>query len=114
MNCLPDFSVGFGGVMLAFGVVIALWVLWKIQRSPKPVDFVDLLLDESGRASWTRMCAIGVFLFSTWVIAHRELSGTLDATFFGCYITAFVGGAVAYQFRPARPPEQPAAEGTIP
>ena len=79
MNCLPDFSVGFGGVMLAFGVVVALWVLWKIQRSPKPVDFVDLLLDESGRASWTRMCAIGVFLFSTWVIAHRELSGTLDA-----------------------------------
>jgi hypothetical protein len=102
VNCLPSLDIGFGGLLLAFGVVFALWVLWKIQRSPKPIDFVDLLVDEAGKASWTRMGAIGAFLFSTWVIAHRELNGTLDAAFFTTYVGAFVGGAVAYQFRPAR------------
>ena len=92
--------INVGAVLLGFGILVALWVLWKIQRSPKPVDLVDLILDESGRASWTRICAIGAFLFSTWAMAHLELTGRMDSTYFGLYLGTFVGGAVAYQYRP--------------
>jgi hypothetical protein len=79
-------------------VLVAVWTLIRLQR--RGVELVDVILDEKGTASWTRICAVGGFLISTWVVAHQELTGRLTDAVFGLYLGTFVGGAVIYQFRP--------------
>lgn len=102
-SCLANFPLSGSGLLLMIGIICALWVLYKVQRSPKPVDFVDLVLDETGHASWTRIMAIGGFLFSTWVLAHLELTGRMTYEYFGLYFGVCVGGAVYYQTRKPTP-----------
>lgn len=98
-SCLSTLPFSGSGALLGVLALFALWVLWKVQRSPKPVDFVDLILDDAGKASWSRIMAIGGFLFSSWVMAHLELTGKMTYEFFGLYFGVCVGGAVYYQTR---------------
>lgn len=97
MQSLLD-RINFAGAALAAGLALALWVLLRLKN--RGVDLVDVILDEGGKASWTRICAVGGFLISTWVIAHQELTERLTDAMFGLYLGTFVGGAVLYQFRP--------------
>lgn len=90
--------INVAGAALAAGLAFALLALLRLKR--KGVDLVDVILDEGGKASWTRIVAVGSYLIGTWVIAHQELTGRLTDAMFGLYLGTFVGGAVLYQFRP--------------
>jgi hypothetical protein len=99
---------------LIFGVGTALVLLWKVQRNVKNhVDLSELLIDADGRASWTKITAIGAFLFATWgfvVLVERD---KMTEALFGLYIAVYSGAPVAYRFAAMRlPPQSQPSEPT--
>ncbi len=82
-------------VALAAGAVLAIYSFWSAHRRK---DFAfnafDLLM-ENGRVSRIAVLFMMTGLVSSWVIVHREISGTLTEGFFGLWLTAFVAPIIA-------------------
>jgi hypothetical protein len=76
--------------VLAIGALLIMFSFWRAHKN-HGIDF-DLLdlLKQNGRASKVSVIIMGAFIMSTWVVANRELSGTLTADFFGLYLAAWV------------------------
>lgn len=114
-RCLNAVSVNWPSMFLIVGVFVALVLLWKVQRNVKNhVDLSELLIDADGRASWTKITAIGAFLFSTWgfvVLIERD---KMTETLFGLYIAVYSGAPVAYRLAAARNPQPPTTEDPKP
>jgi hypothetical protein len=111
LQCITGLHVNF--MMLAFvcGLIVTLWVLWRVQRSPKNIDFVDLLLDTDGKASWTKITAIGAFAVASWAFVALVQQGKMTEWLFGLYIAVYSGVPVAYKFIASRQPIDPPQPG---
>ena len=94
---------------------MTLIVLWKVQKNVKnKVDLSELLIDADGKASWTKITAIGAFLFSTWgfvVLIERD---HMTEALFGLYIAVYSGAPVAYRLASTRHQPSESAEDPKP
>lgn len=112
-QCLTGLHINFMMIVFVIALIVTLWVLYRVQRSDKNIDFVDLLLDTDGKASWTKITAIGAFAIASWAFVAIVQQGKMTEWLFGLYIAVYSGVPVAYRFiasrQPADPPPTPGA-----
>lgn len=106
-------------VIMLLGTIVFMFVLWRIQRSPK-IDLVDLFIDTDGKASWTKITAIGAFLVGSWAAVYLIVNFGVSAVAFMCfYLVVYSGAPVAYRLfsmyfgrtADAKDPKQPGETG---
>lgn len=95
-QCVRDFGFDARSLALSLGAIFFLWVLWRLQRSDKKIDFMDLLIGLDGKASWSKMCAIAGFFVGTWVVVVKTLAGTFTSEDFLIYFAVCIGSPVAF------------------
>jgi len=98
-------SLSFMEMALFASAIVLIWVLWRIQRSPKSIDFVDLMIGPDGKASWSKMTGIGGFMVGTWVMIFDTLNARVpegQVLLFLCYMAICVGSPVAFAVINAR------------
>lgn len=95
-ECVRDFGLDTRSIVLSVGALLAAWILWRLQKSSKQIDFMDLLVTGDGKASWSKMTAIFGFLVGTWVVVVKTLAGTLTDEMFLIYYAICIGSPVAF------------------
>lgn len=95
-ECVRDFGLDTRSVVLSLGALLAGWIMWRLQKSSKQIDFMDLLVTADGKASWSKMTAIFGFLVGTWVVVIKTLAGTLTDEMFLIYYAICIGSPVAF------------------
>ena len=95
-------------VLLFLTGLMILTILIQIQRGHNRIDFKDILVDENGKASPTKIFQTGCFLTSTWGFIVLADAGTLQEWFFNGYILLWSATRLATkmidQKFPAPPP----------
>ncbi len=95
MSCLPPLSLR--AIAIAAILAASLWCLWRVYRSPNSLDPVDLVVGEDGKASWSKLAAIGCFLVVSWAVVVVAIAGRLsDGVLLG-YAAVYSGTPVAFQ-----------------
>jgi hypothetical protein len=110
LDCLAGFTISPAALILIFGLLFSLWILWKVQMSPKHIDLVDLLVDTDGKASWTKITAIGAFIIASWAFAFMVLHDKMTEWLFLFYVAVYSGAPVAYRFIATRNTPEPPPE----
>ena len=98
--------------VLLFGAIISIFVLWDISRSQHPFRVADLLVDSDGKASWTKITAIGAFFIASWVVVRMTIDAHMTEWLFGFYVCVYSGAPVAYKLISARQAPE-AAQQTV-
>jgi hypothetical protein len=109
LDCIAGLVVNPMACVLLIALLVAAWVLWKVQTSPKHIDLVDLLVDTDGRASWTKITAIGAFMMSSWAFAYLTMHDKMSDFLFLSYVAVYSGAPVAYRIIAAKSPTPPPA-----
>lgn len=81
-------------IVLAIAIVGLGWLLFLAQRSHKPFDLRDLVI-ENDKISPTRTAFMAAFVMTSWVIVDLEIKARLTDTLFGAYLLAWVGPLTA-------------------
>lgn len=93
MTCLPFLSLR---AVAIFAIALAsLWGLWRMYQ--RGVDPADLILGQDGKASWSKITAIGAFLVISWAVVVMAVSGHLSDTLLLGYAAVYSGVPVAMQ-----------------
>ncbi len=93
MSCLP--AISLRGVAIACMALASVWALWHLIR--RGVDPSDLIVGDDGKASWSKIAAIGAWLVVSWVVVVMAYAGKLsDAVLLG-YAGIYCGTPVAFQ-----------------
>lgn len=95
-------------VLFALG---ALWGLVRLHGRPNAFRIEDLLLGPDGRASWSKITAIGAFVVAVWVMVALTNRGQMTEWIFAFFVTVYSGVPVAFALIQQRSP-QPAAVTT--
>lgn len=81
-------------ILLGSLLALAIWVLYSASRSPR-FDSVDMLLDERGKASSSRLAVFVALALSTFILAYVVINKSLDDEtllyMFGVYIMTWAG-----------------------
>ena len=93
MTCLPALSLR--AVAIGLIVVTATWWLWSLYR--RGVDPSDLIVGADGKASWSKITAIGAFLVISWAVIVAAVSGHLSDGLLLGYAAVYSGTPVAFQ-----------------
>jgi hypothetical protein len=80
-------------VVLAISLLATGYVIMKAQSSGK-FDFGEMLRDEAGRASSSRVIALGAFSASTWVLMRYTTTNAITDWIWWGYLAAWSGSAV--------------------
>jgi hypothetical protein len=84
-------TLNYTGILLFVVVVAFTAFLWRLNRSEKAKFFFDdLLIDEVGRASTSKLAQIIALISSTWAFLHVTLAGELTEWFYGLYMGIWV------------------------
>jgi hypothetical protein len=91
---------------LVIGLVLTLWILWRVQRSTKNIDFVDWWIGPDGKASWSKAAAMGGFCIGSWIVIYLTLHDKMTEMFFLFYFAICVGSPVAFAIVNSRTPQK--------
>lgn len=97
-------TVTAGTLALAFAGCAGLYVLWRLHQSPSGFRVEDLLLGPDGRASWSKITAIGAFVVAVWVMVALTNSGRMTEWIFAFFVTVYSGVPVAFALIQQRQP----------
>jgi hypothetical protein len=109
-DCLTGSEWNPAALLLLAGLAFTVWILWRVHRNARnSIDLSELLIDSDGKASWTKITAIGAFIVASWAFAFMTLHDKMTEWLFLFYVAVYSGAPVAYRFIATRtPPEQPA------
>lgn len=74
------------------------WLIYLAQKSSKPFDLRDLVMEADGdgvKLSPTKTAFMAAFLMTSWVVVDLEIKARLTDTLFGAYLLAWVGPLTA-------------------
>lgn len=91
-------------VLLGCAGIAGLVVLWRLNRADSPFRAEDLLLGPDGRASWSKITAIGAFVVSVWVMVALTNRGQMTEWIFAFFVTVYSGVPVAFALIQQRQP----------
>jgi hypothetical protein len=84
---------------LATGMLLSMFLgCWRVlakAQQRKNVDLMNLLKNAEGKFSYLNAGGIGCFVFSTWVVMHDTLDGTITNVQFIGYLLFWSGAPVA-------------------
>jgi ABC-type Mn2+/Zn2+ transport system permease subunit len=110
-SCFDGVQADLMTIALVIGLLLTLWILWRVQRAANRVDLVDIIVGDDGKASWTKLTAVGAFLISSWGFVALIQRDKMTETLFGLYIAVYSGAPVAYRFIASRSPLTDKPEG---
>jgi len=75
-------------------------IVWLLSKAQAKEDFriEQMLLDENGKASASRVIAFGAWAFTTWDLMAARLSGTHTTEDYWGYLFAWSGALVFVKF----------------
>lgn len=84
-------SADYTGISLLVMIAILSLVLYRLHGKENTKFFFDqLLVDENGRASTTKIATLTALLISSWAFVHLTLKSTLTEWFFATYMGVWV------------------------
>jgi hypothetical protein len=88
-------AISLRTLAIAAMALSSLWALWHLIR--RGVDPTDLIVGDDGKASWSKIAAIGAWLVISWVVVVMAVAGKLsDAVLLG-YAAIYSGTPIAFQ-----------------
>lgn len=99
-------------VLLGLVGIAGLVVLYRLNKATSPFKAEDLLLGPDGRASWSKITAIGAFVVAVWVMVALTNQGHMTEWIFAFFITVYSGVPVAFALIQQRQPAPPPAVTT--
>ena len=96
MNCFQAPALSLRTFAIIAIAIASLWCLWKLYRSSNSFDPVDLLID-NGKASWSKISAIGAFVVTSWAVIVMAISAHLSDMMLGIYAGIYSGTPIAYK-----------------
>lgn len=87
--------------------MVALWGLIRLHGRPNAFRIEDLLIGPDGRASWSKITAIGAFVVSVWVMVALTNQGRMTEWIFAFFVTVYSGVPVAFALIQQRSPAAP-------
>lgn len=92
-----NLSMDFPGLVLVAVLLLMLWVLWRAHSADNGLNFAEMLQDESGKASSSRLAMFICLAISSWAIMYILLTrkGEIDTWLFVCYVGIWSGAKVA-------------------
>ena len=88
-------QLDLAGVLLVVMIVAMIWTLVLAQRA-EGFELRTVLLDDSCKVSFLRVCGLGAFGFSSWVLMKDTIDGNgVDPTVFLIYVAAWSASPVA-------------------
>lgn len=90
-------DLDFPAIILVVLLALGLFVLWRTQKTNDAFDFADMLRDDSGKPSSSRMAVFVCLAISTWALMYMIIvkKGDLDPWIFISYIAIWSGAKVA-------------------
>lgn len=86
-------------IILLFGLVLLVYVMFKIQRSKNNVDLYYLILDEkTQQPSLHKLGQLVALAVSTWALIYESLQGHLSEWLFGSYMIAWAAAEATNRF----------------
>ena len=107
IECLTAIKINWMMIALVIGVLLMLWVMWRVERATNGVNFSDVIIGPDGKASWSKMAAIGGFFIGSWIMVYLTMSGKLTEFFFLIYYAICIGSPVAFAIIGRRGPPDP-------
>lgn len=98
-------------ILLGCAGLAGMIVLYRLNRADSPFRAEDLLLGEDGRASWSKITAIGAFVVAVWIVVALTNRGQMTEWIFAFFITVYSGAPVAFALIQQRMPPQPPKDG---
>lgn len=105
-------SLTLSDVLLGLIGVAGLVVLYRLNRAASAFRVEDLLLGPDGRASWSKITAIGAFVVAVWVMVALTNRGQMTEWIFAFFVTVYSGVPVAFALIQQRSPQAPAVTTT--
>lgn len=99
LDCIAGVTNNWMPVFLAVGVLVSLWMLWRVQRAVNGVDFKWLILGPDGKPMWSKMAAIAGFMVGSWVMVYVTIAGKVPeglVLLFLCYFAICIGSPMAF------------------
>lgn len=92
-----NMNLDFPALILLLIFLLGLYVLWKTQKAKNGFDFSDMLRDDSGKPSSSRLAVFVCLGVSTWAIMYMLVTnkGIIDTWIFVAYIAIWSGAKVA-------------------
>lgn len=92
-----DLVLDFPAVILLLIFFLGMYVLYKTQNADNDFDFAEMLRDDNGKPSSSRMATFVCLGASTWAIMYIlvKTNGQIDPWIFVAYITIWSGAKVA-------------------
>jgi hypothetical protein len=92
-----NIDLDFPAVILMLIFLLGLYVLWKTQNADNDFDFSDMLRDDSGKPSSSRLAVFVCLAVSTWSIMYMLVTtkGVIDTWIFVAYVAIWSGAKVA-------------------
>jgi hypothetical protein len=97
---MREFIHDIGGRHVMYAVLfcatlVILWTLERRSRSNASAFRFDDLLTEDGKTSKAACVMFGAFALSTWILIFLTINEKITEGYFGAYLAAWVGPAVA-------------------
>jgi hypothetical protein len=95
-----DLKLDFPAFILLLIFLLGLYVLWKTQKADNGFDFSEMLRDDSGKPSSSRLAVFVCLAVSTWAIMYMLITnkGVIDTWIFIAYVAIWSGAKVAERF----------------
>lgn len=92
-----NINLDFPAVILLLIFLLGLYVLWKTQSADNDFDFSDMLRDDNGKPSSSRLAVFVCLAVSTWAIMYMLVTtkGIIDTWIFVSYVAIWSGAKVA-------------------
>lgn len=109
-------------LILACLLLLAAWVLLRAQRRPD-FDLADMLRDDAGKLSSTRIFAFISLAITSWILAYLTVTEKLNENYYLYYLVTWSGATVLMKFidrwggvvtvQQAPPPPPPGPAGDV-
>ena len=95
-----DLKLDFPAFILLLIFLLGLYVLWKTQKADNGFDFSEMLRDDNGKPSSSRLAVFVCLAVSTWAIMYMLITnkGVIDTWIFIAYVAIWSGAKVAERF----------------
>jgi hypothetical protein len=75
--------------------ILALFLLWRWQRSHPEFDLADLITGDNGKVSTTKFAQSGAWVVATWGFVTMVQQGRMTEWYFTAYMAACFGARIA-------------------
>lgn len=92
-----DLRIDFPGLVLVAILLLMFWIMWRAQKADNGLDFAEMLKDDSGKASSSRLAAFVALAISSWAVMYILVTrkGEIDTWLLVAYVAIWSGAKVA-------------------